>query len=149
MKIREYETGTETCPVNGEVAVYRLWQGTRHCFCCGADHEVSVEEQRREAEERQVQDEYQDRYAPMATESDAHREWHRNSGIPVGYPGCPQDACHAPDFYWPEETETGPRCGNRHGDAQGPHRHASVEDIKSCYAATADYDHYWAPARGA
>jgi hypothetical protein len=32
-----------------------------------------------------------------ATESDAHYEWHHNSGIPVGQPGCPQDACHLPD----------------------------------------------------
>lgn len=30
----------------------------------------------------------------MATMSDAHREWHLNSGVPVGLPGCPQDACH-------------------------------------------------------
>jgi len=30
----------------------------------------------------------------MATMSDAHAEWHRNSGVPMGLPGCPQDACH-------------------------------------------------------
>lgn len=34
-----------------------------------------------------------------ATMADAHREWHRNTGIPVGTPGCPQDACHLPDDY--------------------------------------------------
>lgn len=33
----------------------------------------------------------------MATMSDAHREWHRNTGVPMGTPGCPQDACHLPD----------------------------------------------------
>ena len=27
-----------------------------------------------------------------ATMSDAHREWHRNAGVPVGLP-CPMDAC--------------------------------------------------------
>lgn len=32
-----------------------------------------------------------------ATESEAHAEWHRNSGVPMGTPGCPQDACHADD----------------------------------------------------
>lgn len=34
----------------------------------------------------------------MATMSDAHREWHLNSGVPMGLPGCPQDACHADDM---------------------------------------------------
>jgi len=34
---------------------------------------------------------------PMATEADAHREWHRNTGVPMGTPGCPQDACFGPD----------------------------------------------------
>ncbi len=26
--------------------------------------------------------------------ADAHREWHRNARVPMGQPGCPQDACH-------------------------------------------------------
>lgn len=30
----------------------------------------------------------------LATMADAHREWHLNSGVPMGLPGCPQDACH-------------------------------------------------------
>lgn len=30
--------------------------------------------------------------------SDAHAEWHRNAGVPMGQPGCPQDACHAEDY---------------------------------------------------
>ena len=37
----------------------------------------------------------------LATMSDAHREWHRNTGIPMGLPGCPQDACHTD---WMDET---------------------------------------------
>lgn len=38
-------------------------------------------------------------YEPYATEADAHREWHRNTGVPIGTPGCPQDACHdEPDY---------------------------------------------------
>jgi hypothetical protein len=32
-----------------------------------------------------------------ATESEAHVEWHLNSGVPMGTPGCPQDACHIED----------------------------------------------------
>lgn len=38
-------------------------------------------------------------FAPLATEADAHLEWHRNAGVPVGTPGCPQDACHGDDRY--------------------------------------------------
>lgn len=37
----------------------------------------------------------EDRFSQMATPGDAHREWHLNSGVPMGLPGCPQDACHA------------------------------------------------------
>ena len=40
---------------------------------------------------------FHDDFAPLATPGDAHREWHTNSGIPMGTPGCPQDACHLPD----------------------------------------------------
>lgn len=44
----------------------------------------------------------------MATMGDAHREWHRNAGVPMGNPGCPMDACHLPDEGpydedWPNE----------------------------------------------
>lgn len=35
-----------------------------------------------------------DDFAPLATMADAHREWHLNAGVPMGTPGCPQDACH-------------------------------------------------------
>lgn len=31
-------------------------------------------------------------------ESEAHLEWHANTGVPVGTPGCPQDACHADPY---------------------------------------------------
>lgn len=41
--------------------------------------------------------EYEHRYDPPATEAEAHAEWHRNSGVPMGTPGCPQDACHPED----------------------------------------------------
>jgi hypothetical protein len=36
-----------------------------------------------------------DDYAPAATESEAHAEWHRNAGVPMGPSGgsCPWDAC--------------------------------------------------------
>lgn len=37
---------------------------------------------------------YGEDLGPMATESEAHAEWHRNAGVPMGQPGCPQDACH-------------------------------------------------------
>jgi hypothetical protein len=33
----------------------------------------------------------------LATMAEAHHEWHNNSGIPMGTPGCPQDACHSQD----------------------------------------------------
>lgn len=35
-----------------------------------------------------------DGYDYVATEADAHREWHRNTGEKYG---CPQDACHPPE----------------------------------------------------
>jgi hypothetical protein len=39
----------------------------------------------------------------FATIADAHREWHINAGVPMGLPGCPQDACHVPEFDTDEE----------------------------------------------
>lgn len=44
---------------------------------------------------------------PLATMADAHREWHRNAGVPMGTPGCPEDACHLPDDdrWWEDEPE--------------------------------------------
>jgi hypothetical protein len=51
--------------------------------------------------ETSMMDAYRERqgaYAPLATMSDAHREWHFNAGVPIGQPGCPQDACHVDDY---------------------------------------------------
>jgi hypothetical protein len=50
-----------------------------------------------------------DTLAPPATESEAHAEWHRNSGNPIGRTSCPWDACD-PWFYNPraEDTEADP-----------------------------------------
>ena len=45
-----------------------------------------------------------------ATMGDAHREWHRNAGVPMGTPGCPQDACHLPDPYCWECCDDGSDC---------------------------------------
>ena len=39
---------------------------------------------------------------PLATPEEAHREWHANTRVPMGQPGCPQDACH------PEEVPDDP-----------------------------------------
>lgn len=66
-------------------------------------------------------------YGPMATMSDAHAEWHRNAGVPMGQPGCPQDACHPVDDYEPEPGEgEGVKCGHCKG------RHWTVSDVKAC-----------------
>lgn len=79
----------------------------------------------------------------MATQADAHREWHLNAGVPMGTPGCPQDACHPiEDFHEVPVTESGVRCGNRdaHGDTSGrfgpvPY-HATSTEVRECYAST-------------
>lgn len=34
-----------------------------------------------------------DEMTHIATEDEAHREWHLNAGIPIGTAGCPWDAC--------------------------------------------------------
>ena len=47
--------------------------------------------------ERDMMDEWENQMTPLATLSDAHSEWHRNSGNPMGTPGCPMDACHPPE----------------------------------------------------
>jgi hypothetical protein len=61
---------------------------------------------------------------PYATPGDAHREWHWNTGIPIGTPGCPQDACH------PIEYDFGPEYTIEDCTAEfGPHAHDPVE----CY----------------
>ena len=54
-------------------------------------------------------------FGPLATPGDAHREWHRNSGVPMGTPGCPQDACHMDDHddprYEPGDMSANAYCG--------------------------------------
>jgi len=45
-----------------------------------------------------------------ATIADAHHEWHQNTGIPIGTPGCPQDACHLPDPYCWDCFDEDPAC---------------------------------------
>lgn len=46
----------------------------------------------------------------MATMADAHREWHLNAGVPMGTPGCPQDACHPPEPWCYECCDDGSDC---------------------------------------
>lgn len=53
---------------------------------------------------------YDEEYAPKATMSEAHSEWHRNSGVPMGTPGCPQDACH-----WDDEPDREPTPADEEG----------------------------------
>ena len=42
--------------------------------------------------------------------AEAHAEWHRNAGVPMGQPGCPQDACHLPEPNCWECGDTDPAC---------------------------------------
>lgn len=84
----------------------------------------------RAAEEmRQIEEE---RNSHLATPSEAHAEWHRNAGVPMGQPGCPQDACHLPDDY---DEEPGPGEGIRCAHCKG--RHWDVADVKACAAREA------------
>jgi hypothetical protein len=78
---------------------------------------------------REMEDE---RHAVLATPGDAHREWHWNTGIPMGTPGCPQDACHPVEDFEPEpEPGEGVRC------AHCKRRHWTVADVKACAGTTA------------
>lgn len=95
-------------------------------------HEARV---RREIQEAEARREFEERHAPMATMSDAHAEWHRNAGVPMGTPGCPQDACHPldmPEDY--EEPEPVPvRCGNRRAHGDQVIYHDGTEGVRACY----------------
>lgn len=76
--------------------------------------------------------EREDHYAPLATPGDAHREWHWNAGVPMGTPGCPQDACHPVDDFEPEPLPgEGVKCGQCKG------RHWDVAGVKACYGVVA------------
>ena len=78
--------------------------------------------------EREIADERDSR---LATPGEAHAEWHLNTGIPMGTPGCPQDACHLPDDFAPEpEAGEGIRC------AHCKARHWDVAEVKACAALT-------------
>jgi hypothetical protein len=72
-----------------------------------------------------------------ATPSEAHAEWHLNAGVPMGTPGCPQDACHpVDDDYGVPETATGPRCGNRAMHGTETVHHATAADVRDCFDLT-------------
>lgn len=84
---------------------------------------------------REIEDE---RHSVMATPSDAHREWHWNSGVPMGQPGCPQDACHPveEDFEVPEV-----KCGNKQAHEAwdrntGLGYHYTSREVEECFART-------------
>lgn len=88
------------------------------------------------AQEREMQDE---RYSVLATPSQAHREWHQNAGVPMGTPGCPQDACHPVDEWegFPFPTTSGVKCGNKasqHDETWA--YHATVAEVRECYEAS-------------
>jgi hypothetical protein len=73
-----------------------------------------------------------DELAPPATMSDAHREWHWNTGIPMGTPGCPQDACHPVDDY---EDWVDPRADDTEAD---PEDYADLDAMLADEAALPD-----------
>lgn len=84
----------------------------------------------------------------LATMADAHAEWHRNTGIPMGLPGCPPDACHTDymddaevrrlvrqrDINWAlmrgEEGDATIRCPHCYGV------HLAVAYVRACAALT-------------
>lgn len=68
----------------------------------------------------------------MATQSEAHREWHLNSGVPMGQPGCPQDACHPIEDFEPPTV----KCGNKAAHDGEPGYHYSAAEVRQCYAST-------------
>lgn len=91
--------------------------------------------------QRELEDE---RHSVLATPGDAHREWHLNAGVPMGQPGCPQDACHpieeGPlDWGFPETVDAvwpgAVKCGNKQGPYAEGHYHLGVAAVRECYAA--------------
>lgn len=100
----------------------------------------------------EAQREYEDRFAPMATPGDAHREWHLNSGVPMGQPGCPQDACHPPEpdrcsgcgeyddgansCSCPPAAQPTVKCGNKAAHGGQPGYHHTAAGVRECYAST-------------
>jgi len=86
------------------------------------DRPTLAELERDEWEMRQIEDE---RHSHTATPGEAHAEWHRNAGVPMGTPGCPQDACHPIEEPDPEPGE-GIRCAHCKG------RHWDVATVREC-----------------
>ena len=67
----------------------------------------------------------------MATMGEAHAEWHLNAGVPMGQPGCPQDACHLPDPD-PEFWALCGHCGEYHAEYE---RQDLFDGIRRCAEA--------------
>lgn len=86
-----------------------------------------------------------DDHGPLATMGEAHAEWHRNSGNPIGLTVCPWDACdpqaaHDDPLFW-EEFPEAVKCGNRkahpeHDRDTGLGYHPDAAAVRACYAAT-------------
>lgn len=86
----------------------------------------------------------------MATMGEAHREWHQNSGTPMGLPGCPMDACHLEDLdpktirrLQRQELINHALMAGEEGDAVINHRghvHLSVAAVRFCDAPPSDED---------
>jgi len=80
-------------------------------------------------------------YTPTATPGDAHREWHLNAGVPMGQPGCPQDACHPVEEDYVDDYVVDPlwpgavKCGNRKAHGKEVAYHLGVEGVRACYAS--------------
>lgn len=78
----------------------------------------------------------------FATMADAHREWHLNTGIPIGTPGCPQDACHLPEPNCYACCDTDPECPECYGPCPecGPYPHElwcsqTPQSVRDAFAA--------------
>lgn len=71
----------------------------------------------------------------MATMSDAHREWHWNAGVPMGTPGCPQDACHPIEpFCWECGDDGCPEC-EPEASASAPVAPATIHHVAKFHRA--------------
>jgi hypothetical protein len=100
----------------------------RDAYDAADDRPTRAELDREEWEARQIMDERESR---CATPGEAHAEWHLNAGVPMGTPGCPQDACHPIEDFEPEpEPGEGVRCAHCKG------RHWDVNGVRRCAAAT-------------
>jgi hypothetical protein len=83
---------------------------------------------------------HDEEFGPKATQSEAHAEWHRNAGVPMGQAPCPWDACDplpdfAPTFCIEFKDEYGPRELWVYGDRASAA--ATARSIAAEYATTA------------